>query len=179
MHFNIVPSSNFPPHSVVRSANRRSMTDSNSNHQQRQHKTSLTVLVASTLGASLSADPKSQEAQGEHPNVPRTISREEETFNQQRSPERRASSPLAAYNSTTATGSSNLDSGSRKRISLTRLHFNSKKSAGSESSRGEALTKQESFSTSPPAGASNASASMAKAAARQVSETSLMSDHDQ
>lgn len=144
------------------------MTDSNSDHQPpRQHKASLTVLVASTLGASLSAVPQSQEAQGEHPNVPKTISREEESFDRQRSPERRASSPLASYHST---DSSNLDSGSRKRISLTRLHFNSKKSAGSESSRGEALTKQESFSTSPPAGA------MAKATARQVSESSLISD---
>ena len=140
------------------------MTDSNSDHQPpRQHKASLTVLVASTLGASLSAVPKSQEAQCE---LPRTISREEESFNRQRSPERRASSPIASYNSV---DSSNLDSGSRKRISLTRLHFNSKKSAGSESSRGEALTKQESFSTSPPG-------AMAKAAARQVSETSLVSD---
>lgn len=150
------------------------MTDSNSNHQPRQHKTSLTVLVASTLGASLSAVP---EAQGEHPKVPATISREEESL---RSPERRASSPLASYPNSgkTATDSSNLDSGSRKRISLTRLHFNSKKSAGSESSRGEALTKQESFSTSPPA----AGVSMAKAAARQVSttsETSLAGEHDQ
>lgn len=156
------------------------MTDSNSNHQPRQHKASLTVLVASTLGASLSAVPKSQEAQGEHPDVPATISREEESFNRQRSPERRASSPLASYPTSgkTATDSSNLDSGSRKRISLTRLHFNSKKSAGSESSRGEALTKQESFSTSPPA----AGVSMAKAAARQVStasETSLAGEHDQ
>ena len=153
------------------------MTDSNSNHQPRQHKTSLTVLVASTLGASLSAVP---EAQGEHPKVPATISREEESFNRQRSPERRASSPLSSYPNSgkTATDSSNLDSGSRKRISLTRLHFNSKKSAGSESSRGEALTKQESFSTSPPA----AGVSMAKAAARQVSttsETSLAGEHDQ
>ena len=153
------------------------MTDSNSNHQPRQHKASLTVLVASTLGASLSAVP---EAQGEHPKAPATISREEESFNRQRSPERRASSPLASYPNSgkTATDSSNLDSGSRKRISLTRLHFNSKKSAGSESSRGEALTKQESFSTSPPA----AGVSMAKAAARQVSttsETSLAGEHDQ
>ncbi len=156
------------------------MTDSNSNHQ---HKASVTVLVASTLGASLSAVPKSQEAQGEHPNVPVANSREEESFNRQRSPERRASSPLASYSGKTATDGSNLDSGSRKRISLTRLHFNSKKSAGSESSRGEALTKQESFSTSPPAsagGAHNAaSVSMAKAAARQMSETSLVGEHDQ
>ena len=151
------------------------MTDSNSNHQPRQHKTSLTVLVASTLGASLSAVP---EAQGEHPKVPATTSREEESFNRQRSPERRASSPSYTNSGKTATDSSNLDSGSRKRISLTRLHFNSKKSAGSESSRGEALTKQESFSTSPPA----AGVSMAKAAARQVSttsETSLAGEHDQ
>lgn len=149
------------------------MTESNSDHASAiggagagsglsRQNASLTVLVASTLGASLSAVPKSQEAQAVESSgvVNRTISQEDKV--RHKSPERRASHP---------SDSSNLDTGSRKRFSHTRLHFNSKKSAGSESSRGEALTKQESFSsvsTSPPG--------MATATSRQMSQTSLSSE---
>lgn len=150
------------------------MTDSNSD-PPRQHKASLTVLVASTLGASLSAVPQSQEARGEHQNVA-TSPLEEECPLRRRNAERRGSSPDDSTHGTMSTSSNSNSASRNKRISLTRLHFNAKKSAGSESSRGEALTKHDSFSTSPPAGAQNASISMAKATYRQVSETSLNSD---
>lgn len=135
------------------------MTESNSDRGLAKQNASLTVLVASTLGASLSAVPQSQEAQEEQSNAPkqRTVCFEEEPQ--------------------TGSAESNLDSGSRKRISLTRLHFNSKKSAGSESSRGEALTKQESFSTpsttlttSPPVMAAAASTNLSSQNSRDVDQ---------
>ena len=140
------------------------MTESNSDHATglSKQKASLTVLVASTLGASLSAVPKAD------PPAPQR-STSYEVGLRQKSPERRASHP-AVFDSSTPDDCSNLDTGNRKRISLTRLHFNAKKSAGSESSRGEALTKQDSFtsvSTSPPA------VGMATATSRQMSQPCL------
>ena len=149
------------------------MTESNSDHAAglSKQKASLTVLVASTLGASLSAVPQSQEAQADlrAPQQRGTVGL------RIKSPERRASHPATAATAGAISCSdgdcSNLDSGNRKRISLTRLHFNAKKSAGSESSRGEALTKQDSFttvsSTSPPG------FGMATATSRQMSQPSL------
>ena len=149
------------------------MTEHNSDHDAgvpAKPNASLAVLVASTLGASLSAVPQSQEAQVEGPIVPRSPSpqQQEVAARRSKSPDRRASQPAGPVSD-----SSDLDSGgSRKRISLTRLHFNSKKSAGSESSRGEGVTKRESLVSipvaSPPA--------MATAAARQESRTSLNSE---
>ena len=148
------------------------MTEPNSDQRGlTKQNASLTVLVASTLGASLSAVPQSQEAQTERPRIPRTTSQAQGEGLKRKSPERRASQPMSSQSD--PDDCSSLDSGNRKRISLTRLHFNSKKSAGSESSRGEALTKQESFSsatTSPPSCAAMATAS------RQMSQTSLASD---
>ena len=152
------------------------MTETNSDHDgggvpKQSQNASLTVLVASTLGASLSAVPQSQEAQAEGPIVSRKISLPHDVDDGRRSksksPERRTSHPVGPGDF------SDLDSGSRKRTSLTRLQFNHKKSAGSESSRGQALTKRESWAsvTSPPG--------MATAAARQESRTSLSSDHGQ
>ena len=141
------------------------MTEPNSDHGGlTKQNASLTVLLASTLGAGLSAVPQSQEAQAERPRVT-----PQEGGLRRKSPERRASQPMSSGEA--PNDSSNLDSGDRKRISLTRLHFNSKKSAGSESSRGEALAKQDSFSsatTSPPGSA--------KMASRQMSQTSIMSE---
>ena len=146
------------------------MTESNSDHATglSKQKASLTVLVASTLDAKLSAVPQSQKAQADLPAPQKSTSHEVGV--RQKSPERRARSHHV-FDSSTPDDSSNMDTGNRKRINLTRLHFNAKKSAASESSRGEALTvKQDSFnavSTSPP------SVGMATATSRQISQPSL------
>ena len=117
------------------------MTESNG-----QQDASLTVLVASTLGASLSAVPQSQKAPADPP-APQISTSHEVGFRQE-SQERHASRPAFA-DSSAPDDCSNMDTGNRKRINLTRLHFNAKKSDGSKSSREGALTKQDSFTAVP------------------------------
>ena len=109
------------------SAENSTMTELNSDQSGlTKEGTCLAVLVASTLGVSLSVVSQCQESQGEHPSVPMMVSHHKEL---------QGSQANQTYSST--------ESFDFKRARPVGLHFNS----NMNSSRGEALTKLESFTT--------------------------------